>query len=113
MPIALLHRIARERLPLVVVREEDVDFIRILVLAGHLKAAISPPITTYAAAVDPPPAVVTAITPLGRQMLECFPLPDPASPATPQAIFYLARIRLFFAWCSSSHSPSASINGGT
>jgi len=75
MPIALLHRVARERLPFVVVREEEIDFVRILMLAGHLKAAIPPPITSPAGVVvDQPPAVVTAITPLGRRMLRSFPL---------------------------------------
>jgi hypothetical protein len=76
MPIALLHRISRERLPFAGTREEDVEFVRILVLAGLLKAAIPPAITTPVGAIDQPAAVVFAITPLGQQMLLCFPLAE-------------------------------------
>ena len=44
-----------------------------------------------------------------RQVLRDEVASDCMSLASP----YLARMRLFFGLCSSSQSPSASINGGT
>ena len=66
MPITLLHRIASEGVPWTATGMRDVEDIRLLFMAGHVKATFAPP----AAA---PAAVVTAITSLGRQMLRSFP----------------------------------------
>ena len=68
--ITLLHRIAREGLPWSATEARDVEDIRLLVMAGHVKATLAP-------AGAAPAAVVTAITPLGQQLLRCFP-PDGA-----------------------------------
>jgi hypothetical protein len=66
MPITLLHRIAREGLPWSAMAMRDVEDIRLLVMAGHVKA-------TFAPSAAAPAAVVTAITSLGRQVLRSFP----------------------------------------
>jgi len=69
--IALLHALTNQRLPVCVVKGEDVDALRVLVLAGHVKAVIPHPVRTLDGH-DQPPATVTAITRLGRQMVERF-----------------------------------------
>ncbi|MBT2326647.1 hypothetical protein J7E62_30515 [Variovorax paradoxus] len=72
MPLALLRRIAHECLPLVLTSDEDVEAASILVLAGHVKAAMQ-------VVFDPrgggpqPGMVVTEVTRLGWRMLETFP----------------------------------------
>lgn len=72
MPIELLHRLAGERLPIAVTDGDDVDSVRLLILAGHVRAEIPKPVRTLSGHHQPP-AMVTAITSLGRQMLERFP----------------------------------------
>jgi hypothetical protein len=72
MPIELLHRLARQRLPIAVTGGEDIDSVRMLILAGHVRAEIPRPVRTLSGHHQPP-AMVTAITALGRQMLERFP----------------------------------------
>lgn len=72
MPIELLHRLAGEQLPVAVTDGGDVDSVRLLVLAGHVRAAIPRPVRTLSGHHQPP-ATVTAITTLGRQMLHRFP----------------------------------------
>jgi len=72
MPIELLHRLARERLPISVTAGEEVDDVRLLALAGHVRAQIPRPVRTLSG-YHQPPATVTTITALGRQMLERFP----------------------------------------
>ena len=66
MLITLLHRIAREGVPWSATGMRDVEDIRLLVTAGHVKA-------TFASRSGAPAAVVTAITSLGRQTLRSFP----------------------------------------
>ncbi len=51
----------------------DVDALRVLRLAGHVKAVIPKPVRTLDG-YGQPPAEVTAITALGRQMIERFPM---------------------------------------
>ena len=71
-PLALLHRISRESLPLVLTNNEDVEAASILVLAGHVDAAMQ-------VVFDPrgggpqPGMVVTEVKRLGWRMLEAFP----------------------------------------
>lgn len=67
MPLALLRRIATQRLPTVLADPHDVECIRILLLAGHVKAQIHPVGRSSKAF-----AIVVAITPVGRQMLVSF-----------------------------------------
>jgi hypothetical protein len=50
----------------------DIDAVRVLSLAGHIKATIPKPVRTLDG-FDQPPATVTAITSLGRSMLKRFP----------------------------------------
>ncbi len=71
-PLALLRRIACESLPLILTSQEDVEAASILVLAGHVEAAMQ-------VVFDPrgggPQAgmVVANVTRLGWRMLEAFP----------------------------------------
>ncbi len=51
----------------------DVDTVRILNMAGHIKATIPKPVRTLDG-YDQPPATVLAITSLGRSMLKRFPV---------------------------------------
>jgi len=75
MSMELLHRLARYALPIAVVEGEDVDGVRFLVLAGHVRAEVPRPVRTLNG-YHQPPATVHAITSLGRQMLRRFPLPE-------------------------------------
>jgi hypothetical protein len=68
----LLHQLAQSRLPVTVFAGKDVDGLRVLQLAGHIKADIPLPVRTLTGH-DQPPATVTAVTPLGRQMVKRFP----------------------------------------
>ena len=52
----------------------DVDALRVLSLAGHVKATIPRPVRTLDG-YDQPPATVTAITALGQSMMKRFPRP--------------------------------------
>lgn len=72
MSIELLHRLARETLPVAVTDGEDVDAVRLLALAGHVRADIPRPVRTLSG-YHQPPATVTALTALGHQMVERFP----------------------------------------
>lgn len=75
MPITLLHRLAEHDLPIAVNNGGDVDALRVLSLAGHVKATIPKPVRTLDG-YDQPPATVTAITSLGRSMMRRFPRPE-------------------------------------
>lgn len=72
VPISLLHRLAEHDLPIAVNTGADVDALRVLTLAGHVKAMIPRPVRTMDG-YEQPPATVTAITPLGRSMMKRFP----------------------------------------
>lgn len=72
MPLALLHHLARQSLPIAVTGGDRIDALRVLNLAGHVSATIPRPLRTLTG-YDQPPATVRAITPLGRQMLKRFP----------------------------------------
>lgn len=72
VPLALLHRLAAQRLPIAVSGGRDVDSLRVLRMAGHVKADIPKPVRTLDG-YDQPPATVEAITALGRSMLRRFP----------------------------------------
>lgn len=74
MSIKLLHRLARKGLPVTVTDGEDVDAVRLLALAGHVRADIPRPVRTLSG-FHQPPATVTAITALGWQMIDRFPPP--------------------------------------
>ncbi|MGR4869769.1 hypothetical protein ACIPRI_12980 [Variovorax sp. LARHSF232] len=73
MSLVLLHKLSMVELPVAVSVGDDVDGLRILKIAGHVRAEIPQPVRTLSG-YDQPPAVALAITPLGRQMLERFPL---------------------------------------
>lgn len=72
MALTLLHRLSEETLPIAVSKGEHIDALRVLTLAGHVLATIPRPIRTLTG-YDQPPAIVNAITALGRQMLRRFP----------------------------------------
>jgi len=69
----LLHRLAAEHLPIAVSGGEHVDAVRVLSLAGHIKASIPKPVRTLDG-FEQPAAVVSEITALGRSMLRRFPV---------------------------------------
>lgn len=72
VPITLLHRLAVQELPVAVSSGRDVDTVRVLNMAGHVKATIPKPVRTIDG-YEQPPATVLAITSLGRSMLKRFP----------------------------------------
>ncbi len=67
----LLHRIAAQSLPVAVTGGAQVDAVRVLSMAGHVKAVIPKPVRTLDG-YEQPPATVTEITPLGKSMLRRF-----------------------------------------
>jgi hypothetical protein len=69
----LLHRLAAQELPVAVTTGAQVDAVRVLSLAGHVRASIPKPIRTLEG-YEQPPAVVNEITSLGRSMLRRFPI---------------------------------------
>lgn len=69
----MLHQLASAHLPHVVDRPEDVDAVQVLVMAGHVKAEISPLIRDIDGS-RPRAASVLEITSLGRRMLRTFRL---------------------------------------
>jgi hypothetical protein len=71
--MTLLHRLAVQELPVAVSSGAQVDAVRILSLAGHVKATIPKPIRTLDG-YEQPPAIVNEITSLGRSMLKRFPI---------------------------------------
>ncbi len=70
--LTLLHRLSQQSLPVAVTDGESIDAVRVLTLAGHVVAVIPRPVRTLSG-YHQPPATVTAITRLGRQMLRRFP----------------------------------------
>lgn len=76
MSLLLLHRLAQAALPVNLFSGEEVDGLRVLYLAGHVKATIPLPVRTLYG-YDQPPATVEAVTPLGRRMLRRFPVTTP------------------------------------
>lgn len=73
MPLALLHRIAHYHLPLVLTTDTDIQAIRLLIQAGHVKAAMQVTLDPWGGGPQPG-IVVTAITPAGRAALERGPV---------------------------------------
>lgn len=73
MSLTLLHQLAQASLPVNLFSGEQVDCLRVLCLAGHVKATIPLPVRTLYG-YDQPPATVEAVTPLGMQMLRRFPM---------------------------------------
>ena len=69
----LLHRLAAQQLPIAVTGGQQVDAVRVLSLAGHIKASIPKPVRTLDG-FEQPAAIVSEITSLGRSMLRRFPL---------------------------------------
>lgn len=65
MSLKLLHLLAQETLPVSVVRGEEVDAVRMLMLAGHIRAQIPPPLRLLAGGHHQPPATIVEVTPLG------------------------------------------------
>ena len=80
MLIKLLDQLTREALPVCVADGGQIDAIRTLVLAGHVRADIPPPARTLGG-YRQPPAKVLEVTALGREMALRFvqPSPDPAA----------------------------------
>ena len=74
MSIALLRKLAKEKLPFTVTGGDAVDAVYILSIAGHINAAIEPVVRTPLGWLHPS-AVVHSITRSGRRMLKAFP-PD-------------------------------------
>ena len=72
MSLTLLQKLSMTELPVAVTDGSDVDGLRILKMAGHVRADIPSPVRTLTG-YQQPPALVIAITALGRQMLERFP----------------------------------------
>jgi len=70
--LTLLHQLAQAQLPVNLFSGEEVDSLRVLQLAGHVKAVIPLPVRTLRG-FDQPPATVQAVTPLGLQMIRRFP----------------------------------------
>lgn len=70
----LLHRLAAQELPVAVTAGAEVDAVRVLSMAGHIKAMIPKPLRTLDGYIQPP-ATVNEITSLGRTMLKRFPQP--------------------------------------
>lgn len=68
----LLHRLAAQELPISVVGGAEVDAVRVLRMAGHIKADIPRPLRTLNGYTQPP-ATVHEITSLGRTMIKRFP----------------------------------------
>lgn len=73
MSLTLLHQLAQASLPVNLFSGEQVDCLRVLHLAGHVKATIPLPVRTLYG-YDQPPATVEAVTPLGLRMLRRFPM---------------------------------------
>ncbi|MGJ7489502.1 hypothetical protein [Variovorax sp. ZT4R33] len=76
MSLRLLHQLAQVALPVNLFSGEEVDHLRVLRLAGHVKATIPLPVRTLYG-YDQPPATVEAVTPQGQRMLRRFPLVMP------------------------------------
>ena len=79
MSITLLHRLAAATLPCNIDGGSNVDAVRILVMAGHIKAIIPAPVRTLDGYVQPI-ATVTAVTPMGQTMLKRFVPPGSRKP---------------------------------
>ncbi|MET0542504.1 MAG: hypothetical protein ABWZ88_12170 [Variovorax sp.] len=73
MSFKLLHRLSREKFPVYLTDGEDIDMLRVLILAGLAKGEIAPPVRTLTGHAQPP-AAVTEITRIGRMMASRFPL---------------------------------------
>lgn len=73
MSLLLLHKLSMVELPIALSVGDDVDGLRILSMAGHVKATIPPPVRTLSG-YEQPPAVVLSITSNGWRMLDRFPL---------------------------------------
>jgi len=71
--LLLLHKLAKRPLPATVTSGEEVDGLRILCLAGLVKASIPPPQRTLTG-YDQPAGTVLEITRLGHTMLQRFPV---------------------------------------
>lgn len=80
--LRLLHQLAQSALPVNLFSGEEVDHLRVLRLAGHVKATIPLPVRTLYG-YDQPPATVEALTPQGLRMLRRFPLLTPQGRALP------------------------------
>jgi hypothetical protein len=79
-PLELLQRLANTRLPIHVVDHGEIETLRILKLAGSIKAAIpeaAHPAGGLQRSQRQLPAKVDEITRLGRTMLERFARPSP------------------------------------
>ena len=67
MLLRLLHRLTQEELPVSFPRGGEVDAVRVLMLAGHVRAEIPRPLRTLDGGHHQPPATVVEVTPLGRR----------------------------------------------
>lgn len=76
MPMELLHRLSHQSLPIAVIDGSDIDAVRVLALAGHVRAEVPRPVRTMQGHHQPP-ATVLAITALGRSMIRRFPARQP------------------------------------
>lgn len=72
MSMSVLHDLSTRTLPITVTGGETVDAIRVLSLAGHIKASFNNPMAKgpdYAR----PKALVVELTPQGARMIKRFP----------------------------------------
>lgn len=72
MSLRLLQLLTQESLPVSVVDGEEVDAVRMLALAGHVRAQIPPPLRLLAGGHHQPPATVVEVTPLGLDTVRHF-----------------------------------------
>lgn len=70
-PLALLDRLARARLPVMVVEDGEIELVRVLQLSGSLRARVPDPVRTLDGHGQAP-ATVVEITGLGHQLLASF-----------------------------------------
>lgn len=70
--LILLNKLAKAPLPATVTSGEEIDGLRILSLAGLVKASIPPPQRTLTG-YDQPAGLALEITRLGHSMLQRFP----------------------------------------
>lgn len=73
MSFRLLQRLMQAQLPIYLTTGEDIDKLRVLMLAGLVKGDIEAPVRTLSGHTQPP-AVVYEITPIGRVMASKFPV---------------------------------------
>ena len=73
MSMNLLRDLASQELPVEISDAGNIDAVRILIAAGLVVAMVPRPVRTTKNRFEQPPATVTKVTRLGKQMLQRFP----------------------------------------